>query len=253
MPSSVICRRSQARSTPSSARMRRIGQPCSRRRTRRYPCRSANPSAASRAARRACPRVRLCAAVRRLPSRCAESGGFGAAHGGPAALGWSSGRCPARWRPTPATMPAGLVGCANSYVAAVSCRFAPNCGLGTVTLPLPTAKVPWCCRNSPTSRRAARFKCSCCSFAATPPRTWRSWSYATNLPSSDAKPHVPGWSRLIGPCSPRSAACCPGPAGHASSSSPTPCCAGTGGWSPARGPTRTARSAGRRWTRRSNN
>jgi len=34
---------------------------------------------------------------------------------------------------------------------------------------------------------------------------------------------------------------------------PDTCCAGTGGWSPARGPTRTDRSAGRRWTRRSNN
>jgi hypothetical protein len=125
--------------------------------------------------------------------------------------------------------------------------------LGTVTLPLPTAKVTWCCRNSPTSRCAARCKCSCCWFAATPPRTWRSWSYATSLPSSVAKPHAPGCSRLTGPCSPRSAACCRGPAGRASSSSPTRCCAGTGGWSPARGPPHTARLAGRSSTRRSNN
>ena len=52
------------------------------------------------------------------------------------------------------------------------------------------------------------------------------------------------------PCSPRSAACCPDPVGRASSSSPRRCWAGIGGWSPGRGPTRTAKPAGRRWTRR---
>ena len=34
--------------------------------------------------------------------------------------------------------------------------------------------------------------------------------------------------------------------------SPRRCCAGTGAWSPAVGPTRTARRAGHRWTRRPN-
>jgi hypothetical protein len=51
-------------------------------------------------------------------------------------------------------------------------------------------------------------------------------------------------------CSLQSAACCPVPAGPASWSSPRRCWAGIGGWSPGRGPTRTARPAGRRWTRR---
>jgi hypothetical protein len=44
----------------------------------------------------------------------------------------------------------------------------------------------------------------------------------------------------------------PRSAGPASSSSPRRCCAGTGAWLPAVGPTRTARGAGRRWTRRPN-
>ena len=64
--------------------------------------------------------------------------------------------------------------------------------------------------------------------------------------------HAPGWSRLIGPCSLRSAGRCPEPVGRASSYSPTHCCAGTDGWSPAPGPTRTARPAVHRWTKRSN-
>src|SRR6266511_368993 len=87
--------------------------------------------------------------------------------------------------------------------------------LGSVTLPLPL-EVTWCCRNSPTSRCADPCRCSCCFFAATPPRTWRSWSCATSLPSSVVRPHAPGWSRQTGPCSPRSAAYSRGPAGRAS-------------------------------------
>jgi hypothetical protein len=51
-------------------------------------------------------------------------------------------------------------------------------------------------------------------------------------------------------CSPRPAASCPAPAGRASSSPRRRCWVGIGGWSPAPGPTRTARPAGRRWTRR---
>jgi hypothetical protein len=59
---------------------------------------------------------------------------------------------------------------------------------------------------------------------------------------------VPGWNRPTGPCSPRSARCCPEPAGPASSSSRRRCWAGTAGWSPARGPTRIARPADHHWT-----
>jgi len=53
------------------------------------------------------------------------------------------------------------------------------------------------------------------------------------------------------PYSSRSAGCYPGPAGRAFSSRPRSSCAGTGGSWPAPGPTRTARQAGRRWTRSS--
>jgi hypothetical protein len=50
----------------------------------------------------------------------------------------------------------------------------------------------------------------------------------------------PGSNPPTGRCSPRSAACCPEVAGHASSSNQARCCAGTVAWSPARGPTRVA-------------
>jgi hypothetical protein len=65
------------------------------------------------------------------------------------------------------------------------------------------------------------------------------------------RPQAPGWSRLIGPCSPRQPGAAPSPVGRASSCNPTHGCAGTDGWSPAPGPTRTARPAGHRWTGRS--
>jgi len=61
---------------------------------------------------------------------------------------------------------------------------------------------------------------------------------------------VPSWSLPIGRCSPRSAASSLEPAGPASWCNPTRCWVGIGDWSPGRGPTRTARPAGHRWTRR---
>jgi hypothetical protein len=82
------------------------------------------------------------------------------------------------------------------------------------------------------------------------PRTLRSWCSATNSPSCAAKSHDSGWSPPTGRCSPRSAACCPEPAGRASSYSRRRCCAGTAAWSPAPGPPRTAGRAGHRWTRK---
>jgi len=74
-----------------------------------------------------------------------------------------------------------------------------------------------------------------------PQKTWRSLFCATNSPCSTVRTSDPNSILPTAPYSPRSAACYQGPAGHASSSSPTRCCAGTGGWSPARGPTPTAR------------
>src|SRR6266508_947039 len=48
-------------------------------------------------------------------------------------------------------------------------------------------------------------------------------------PCSAARFRDPSWNQPTEPCSPRSAACCPGPAGPASSSPRRRCCAGTGG------------------------
>jgi hypothetical protein len=66
------------------------------------------------------------------------------------------------------------VGCGNPD-GAYELRIRTDRSLGTVTLlPLPVIEATRCCRNSPTSRCAARSSCSPNSASATLPRIWRS-------------------------------------------------------------------------------
>ena len=55
-----------------------------------------------------------------------------------------------------------------------------------------------CCRSSPTSRCVAPSSCSCCSPAATPPRTWRSWCCATSSRCCAARPASQAGARRSG-------------------------------------------------------
>src|SRR6266536_1883457 len=88
---------------------------------------------------------------------------------------------------------------------------------------------PACCPDSPTCPCAAPSSSWPCSPAAMLPRIWNSLFSATSSPSFAARFRDPSWNQPTEPCSPRSAACCHGPAGCASSSPRRRCCAGTGG------------------------
>jgi hypothetical protein len=86
----------------------------------------------------------------------------------------------------------------------------------------------------------APLSSSHCSFAVTPPRTWRSWCCATSSPSSNGRPPAPSWNPPTAPCSPPSAACSHATVGPASSSHLRRCGAGIAAWSPGDGPLRVA-------------
>ena len=75
-----------------------------------------------------------------------------------------------------------------------------------------------------------------------------SWCCATSSASFVAKSHDLRSSPRTAPCWLRSVACCPDPAGPASSSSPRRYCVGTAAWSPDREHSRVMATADHRWT-----
>src|SRR6266540_592134 len=84
-------------------------------------------------------------------------------------------------------------GCAKSDVAGYLLVRVGR-PLGTLRPHRPLGGCPGCYRSSRTSRCAAPCRRSCCSPAATPPKTLRSWCSATNSPSCAARPHDQGSS-----------------------------------------------------------